>query len=86
MKVSMSANYKQFFTIEDVQIAKQMIKELKEEESTVTEYAEMAARTCDFGSQDIERRQHEPIYYPLHRHRNHIVYRRILLRSLVLTS
>lgn len=49
MKVSMSANYKQFFTIEEVQTAKQMIKEFKEDESTVTEYAEMAARTCNFG-------------------------------------
>lgn len=49
MKVSMSANYRKYFTVEDVQTAKQMIKEFKEDESTVAEYAEMAARTCNFG-------------------------------------
>ena len=49
MKVSMSHDYKKHFTIEEVENARQIIKECKEDECTAAEYAEMAARTCDFG-------------------------------------
>ena len=49
MKVSMSENYKKFFTVEEVQTAKQIIREMKEDESTPSEYAETAARCFNFG-------------------------------------
>ena len=42
MKVKMPKNYRQKFTLEEHEIAKRIIKDMKEDESTVKEYLEYA--------------------------------------------
>lgn len=42
MKVTLEKNYREYYTLEDLDIAKQIIKEEKEDEFTAKEWAKMA--------------------------------------------
>lgn len=46
MKVTFTAEAKRFITLSEMPTVRQMIESLKEDESTVNEYAEMAARAA----------------------------------------
>lgn len=54
MKVTFSAEYKRLFTLEEYHIAKQIVKDMKNDESTAEEYARSAVnaigRAYDIGS------------------------------------
>ena len=52
MKVSMPKDYKEYFTVRDVEKAKEVIKCMKDDESTVDQYALYAAREVLKGSKD----------------------------------
>ena len=50
MKVTMPKNYREIFTLERYDYAKQLIAEMKEDETTAKDYAEMAVNAfCNYG-------------------------------------
>lgn len=56
MKVTFSKEYKRFLTVEQYERAKEIIREMKDDESTAAEYAQYAVnaigRACGIGSCD----------------------------------